>query len=485
MSSAMTARLRFESRWDLLCSVTLWLVNGYLLTCSLLLYLAAFHNAPINADAGTYLSISDKIRSGIIPFRDLSVGYSPLSFYLFAFTRAITPAVWADYNVYLGTLFALIFAQCALVFLILRRHDVSLALATCAALLSSLLLYYHDGIYIVLEPFVTFFVLLSFYILIRNSNHKFLLLISGLCACAAFLSKQYGLAAFPGLAAYICIRSTNLKNGLKSVFWFGLGWILSLASFAAYFQLSYGIPMISLVQDLSLRGYAPRVSPDSFVYKDFIFYKCHILILAPIGLLLSLDRERALFIGLGLLFSIFSLSFLVRTFPHYFGLVIAYAVMLQFLTLHILEKKGGFWRIPALCLALVIAYETHCQFKYNLIRLDLRTPQYELSKAINQVWPAQSPVLAYANPWIMFTAKFNPIDWKKPGFGFLANYSAAEQLRLVKKSQKILINPLDQTYFINEAMKFDRGVAGFWEILESENFKLITSVNGFELWERG
>ncbi|MES2503656.1 MAG: hypothetical protein V4534_02135 [Myxococcota bacterium] len=461
----------------------LWLVNGYLLGTVVKLYWNALFYAPVNNDAGTFLSLVEKIREGHILFKDYRNGYAPLAFHILAWIREVTPKAWPDYNVYLGTVLLFLLAQGLLVYLTLRHFRISHILCIFAGLWTTLALGRYEGFFIFLEPFVAFFTLLGTWLMLQSQRRVLFIVLAGVSFSLSALSKQYGILALPAVGFYLLYFSNSPKERLTKAALFTVGFVLPLTAFLIYYCVVQGVSVANLFQQLAMNGYAnnPNISINhrSMVLK-FSRQIGLLLSIAPFFFLVlfSWTKTNVLF----LLFSLsLGLSTLVRPFQHYFGLIISFIIIFQII---VFAGLVGRHRIARACLVLYIgwvSFQTIALSQFSFAEQS-RLAQYELAHKINSKWPADTESLVYAAPEYMYLARLKQPD---DSFAFLANFSGAEQIALIGKSHHILVDTQNFEYFFREKDKVERLGKPFYTVLTENGFKQIDFFyNRFQLWQR-
>ena len=149
--------------------------------------------SPISVDAAYYLVIAREIANGVTPYSQIEVVYTPVAVYL----NSIPFALFKGFNysnfivVQLGVV-----AGCAVLLYLILYNKFNLAkwISSFLSIIFFAAILSFEGYYIVTEPYVIFFVLLSFYF-IYNSTSAFYYIIGGVTLAFAFFSKQYGLFA--------------------------------------------------------------------------------------------------------------------------------------------------------------------------------------------------------------------------------------------------------------------------------------------------
>ena len=108
----------------LLAGMSVFLLAAYLLS--------AFRSY-VNADAGYYLGVAELIHQGYVPYRDFSLSYTPLFFYVLQIPRVFM-GTYPDYAGYMLFLYLMVFLDALLMVMIVRKTTKSVKLAWLSGL---------------------------------------------------------------------------------------------------------------------------------------------------------------------------------------------------------------------------------------------------------------------------------------------------------------------------------------------------------------
>jgi len=390
----------------------------------LVAYLLAAFRSYVNADAGYYLGTVELIHQGCVPYRDFSLGYTPLFFYALQIPRTFM-GTYPVYYGYMLFLYLIVFADALLMALIVRKTTKSVKLAWLSGLVFLVLYYYLEGVYFILEAFSVCFGLASIIVLWGEKSTFWRMFLAGLFSALSFLSKQYGLL-FAGVIGIMLLLSDNTW---KKKLWNCLSALLGFCTVIALFFLLFfiaGLRPDELVEALSGSGYGGQ-SVNMFIegvarsVRLFPF-----LIFIPCLFICKNKNNTTIIIGclVGLLMA--SLQFYYNDFSHYYIYMIPFVLVLNVLlwkTFQDQKKSQVLFLLyfgvlfAAIVLPLQNVYKTSKMF----VKHSLRHSQIETANQIRQV--AQTfgceSALCYWNTIQYYgLCPLNPPMMKKYGFSF-------------------------------------------------------------------
>ena len=406
---------------------------------------------PVNDDAGFYLSVAEKISQGVPPYRELGLGYTPVSMLLFSLFFHL----FEDRETLTLVIFAAQAASIAGAAAVLDRFFFALGLSRAwRALLASqfiLATVWLEGGYIVLEPLTVVFMLLALWFGFRESPNW---LLAGLFGGLAFLTKQYGLSCFLPLA-YLWYRDPGARG--KNLRDCGLGLALSIALVA--------FPLL-LLGDSPLGPFALTSSHGKYVLSDktpieFAMNRPFILAttlalgvfaVARLGARLS-PRNQILAWTSALAIVGSGASLFIRQFPHYYILPLPFFGILLAMLVDARESSLWGWMKKGLVGACFLFVSYHAMFYIPICRRGDRELQFQRAEAISTTLGARRNVLVFDARGLVFLAGMQP-PTGFPGYSFAENFAPEFLLQKLPEQDAVLVKsgvelplPLDTSGF--------------------------------------
>jgi 4-amino-4-deoxy-L-arabinose transferase-like glycosyltransferase len=462
------------------------------ISCTLLLYLAykipcLLNFAAINPDAGTYLATARDIANGKQAYFEVPLAYTPLSIYFFSLIFLISPN--PTYFQFLLLVFGFQIATSWLIYLTVRRLQLSRATALLFAIWSFVQTIAYEGAYIVLEPFVTFFITSSYFLLSKKNLSQTGLFATGALVSCAFLSKQYGaLGFFP-----ILILSGQFP---------AIGRLRAVSSFVGGFLIHLSLLCLALCgfNLQNLQNLVSQISGQNYLTSSAISQGTSLLemsqLIAPITLaslglfnrirLPGSEDERLFAWNLILLTLFFFSPLLVRTYPHYFILTVPSIFMLAaFGAESLLQSQKS--STLFLCKSLIFVGVTFSALIAERTQLspETRAPQILAAKNLSRQLPADSSVLGFLNPAFFFLTNLKPISFDTFGYGFIENLSNDQILMFLRQTQWVLIDPDDPWFYHQQIHRLGYSPDEFYSELKNLNFNRIDNgAHSIQIWKK-
>lgn len=433
-SIAQKIKQMYNSKTERRLTILLHLSYGFILV----LFFFTNLNREVNVDAAYYLGVVDSIYDGLIPIRDFQLGYTPLSFYLMLIVRVFTH----NFTVYLQLmLFMLVLASYILYKIVLKlteNKNLSL-LSTILLLIQS---YLFEGTYFVLEPITIFFGLLSVYYLFNAELRTKNLLLSGLFASAAFMSKQYGLAYLAGNMVFLVLVYGSYSEKIKRLLYIGIGFIVIPVIFTVYFIFN-GVSVAEAISSFMGGGYGKR---ESIFWKEGIsalFNIRYFLTIFLIAIPYVLYKNRRL---IPIVFALITIVFLLtfqfyfQLFAHYYILIFPFILILFTLISKIHHKVIG----PALVVIMILSSlylgkKVVRDTLYTVKSSPLKVQMFELQNVERFLYDNDivfSLSVKYASYYFLLDKK--PPLFEKYGFSF-GNETTDELIDKINNATVILV----------------------------------------------
>ncbi len=328
-----------------------------------LLFLLALLWAPVNKDAGYFLSTARAIAEGDAPFRDVALRYPPMAMLAFAALGKII-----GFERYEAMVLLVLMVQIANAWLLYRlagRLWPQPLFQGLTAAAYTLAFFLNDGPFIMLEPFLVLGALSAAYCVFRaEQSHRGAgwYLLAGIAAGFSVMSKQYGLAPVGMLGFYVLLLSDRpILQRLVSAGWMALGGGIFGAVFFGTFWWWSGIAPADLVDKLLSAGEDYGYHRIDWALKfllKHVLWCCPTLLLALLSLRVLADHRRALGLVMALGASMLPLYF--KQYPHYTQIYLPYAFLLAHWGLGALEAQrpqwfaAVRWSFVALCVWLAV-----------------------------------------------------------------------------------------------------------------------------------
>lgn len=414
---------------------------GYMLFVFILVcgYIYSMTIAPVNADYGYYVGAAKSMAEGLVPYRDISLGYPPFVFYLLSIPYVlcgtdISPLV----PMYIAFLFNLVNGY--LIWLILKNFEVNKFIRQYAVILYIIYLYSVESVFLGLEPFATFWGLLGTYILLKNKRY---LGVAGLCLTMAFLCKQYALLYAPVYALLILFLRVDktVKERILTVLQVALWSLISVL--IVHLFLVYLTGQGDYFTHLLGTGYGRRsFSGVIEVLRKRFYHMFFIVLLIPIVWNRSsrLEIKRMIFLSISIFLLL--LQNYYDTSPHYLIFIVPYVVVLIAI---ILNNISFVWGRVASCLvvlSLAVFFLVKATKDYQIIREDennhcviTRNQQLEVVRFLQEVVPPKSKTVVarqwnyLVTPHLYGLVDIAPVDYRNTRFGFEEDQQLLEQVK--------------------------------------------------------
>ncbi|MEM7655684.1 MAG: hypothetical protein AAF399_06105 [Bacteroidota bacterium] len=439
--------------------------------------------AIVNADAGYYLSLVAAAARGEVWYRDLFIGYAPLSLYGFRLIRWLSGPE-THYEHYLTGILLLHLLNAGLLFVLSGRIiSFPWPRLSLAAFYVMLVLTY-EGENILLEPLCSTFCLLTLLSLTKEGALWGRVMWSSCWVMLACLCKQYGGLMGLGIAAWLFSQipqlgwKKSLQGALLSMGVFGGG----LLAVALCLGWQYGVRWDWLV--LEWMGGIGREYGDFAMLDGLLVWVRNLLISLPVLVFLPKlwsSRKHDPWLWL-LVMSFIGLSFpfYVKTFQHYWLLPLPMGLLLvAYVWEYLLGQQLRTLAYVALGTMLAVnTLRAGLQMKFLWKSQGERLEQKRVAARIHRYIPPGTPTLLLPThaQSLNYLADLRPVDPTLSGFAFPSSFDPTYFRQLLQTHPPILTDQ-DQ----REAYPFQISIA------EALGYQKIGEVKGsppLEVWMR-
>jgi len=428
---------------------------------------------PYGDDAGYYLSVAERINEGWRPYKDFYLHYTPVGLYYFAIFREL---LGDGYDAYKIAFLIAELCSAGLVYLLSGSVIKNRILRFAGALLFLLLYLAYEGNDIVLEYFVVVFSLITILLLnIRTRQWFFPPFLAGLFLLLTVMAKQYGVAIIPALLVLLLKdpegASLNLRLGIRKIAIFLLGFFVSLFLILSYF----GVDVSRFLSQVSGEGHGPW-GVMTMIRSMWSWRNVWFILVVFLSLVIAV-RKFHLTSFIILLLCILSFSPLyVRTYLHYYQLILPYAVILLMGIVEyyfLLNPRGTRNVFEAACLFFLcvsllfsISFAVKDTIHFSLHKEGIQE-SLMISRKINAILPSGSPVLVMNEPVFTYLCNFKP-HVKKDGYVWLykngyTNFNNLDQFDFMRADNIVWFDGwrVDYKYFLPRVEKTHNKIAEF------------------------
>ncbi len=445
--------------------------------------------APINPDAGYYLSVVERVREGLVPYRDFRLHYTPLGIYLLGWGANLLGGGVPSYVAYVESMLVAQILCLILTFVILRRLGLPKVSAALAAFTQGCIFIYYQGSFIELEPYVLLFTLGTIYVCLSDVALSRRCFYAGLFAALAFLSKQYGVAALAS-SSVLLLPAGSILARLRRGALIALGFILPL-----FFALTYYCVIAETSLSAVLTGV--RRADLKFVLNEpwnltawGIEWSVAIVVIIA-AFVRAQAKQRLVFSTLALAALSFVPQFMVRQSLHYFMLPSAPLFILAVYAAFTLMQK---FRVAKARL-LLCGFSLWCAMFVLLAGQEVlsfgdgssRRHQLKEGEELRALLPVESRALLIADPMFFYTAQLRSFNELGVGYDYPGLHSGTTIAAWVQAATTVVVDRADTLFYQRveeELMKNGDTLSG---LLEREGFEQTVSMRQgeVEIWRRG
>lgn len=428
---------------------TLFLVLFVVLICWYFKILVSYNY--LGQDAGYYLKIAYDLSNGLSYYTSFNSVYTPLGIYLYSIPFYCNQSAGLlIFQIGIGVLYSV---NALLFFILSKWINPHTKLRVFFTLLMLIMQFKLQGLHILLEPIVLFFLLLSIILLFKAKEKVELYMVSGLCVFLAFFTKQYGVFVVPSMLFYIVLSSENKKEFFKKSTFFLLGLSLPFLVLYAYYYNSFSIGELlgkllgKTTKESPFIVTAPNYTAEGLVYK----LKRVTYMFPYVGLLVLLFFKRTKnywFLVVLFLCSLTQLYF--AYYYHYFQLIIPFLILLLLaIDVKIMRKAT----VVVLAITTVFTVSSFLEVaKKERKQKAKATHQQEIAAELEKCLPKGEAVYLHGvSPAFYFKSKYNSPNTKSIGYVFPNGVPVTVFEAFLKKGQYMYVKQKDITVAIEEA----------------------------------
>jgi hypothetical protein len=448
--------------------------------------------APMNRDAGAYLTAVRRMNSGDVPYRDFALGYTPLALYYFLLIMSIVPTK-LNYTVYIGGLLFVEALSAFAFFLILRKIGILKSFSYFCAILLFFSFLFAEGDFLVLEPFVVLFSILAFLALLNIQARPSAGYAAGCLAGLGFLFKQYGLLIVPCLLIYCLCQNQSVRRRVCACAIVCAGFLVTVGAFFTLFLYEFDLRISQLSKYILGDGYqANAINSADFVFDIAAITPALFSVFIISRLIKSKYSPYIVFNYFSLL--MFLTPLFIRQYLHYVILALPWVLGLYALHFSTEGSKilaaSRFMQLSFALASLILVYIT-CGANIRSATYLLEMPrdgQFSDSQLLDRVVPKGSKVAIFAHPSLCFlTNSFvvPEINCQRCGCGFYETIDIGQARELIGCSDYLVSSDIQYSEGPFIRGLFEANLLSFGSFMSEQGFSLNASSNDrLQIWER-
>ncbi len=429
--------------------------NAYKVLIALLLLLIAWYvkillsYEYLGQDAGYYLKIAYDLSNGLSYYSDFNSVYTPLGMYIYSipfyFNQNVNLLV---FQIGVGLLYVI---NAFLFFKVSKWVNSDTKYRLFFTLLMLLMQFKLQGLHILLEPIVLFFILCALVMMFKGKEKNIYFFYSGVFVFLAFYTKQYGLFVVPSIVFFILYSSKNRKEYCEKTLLFFIGLLLPVVVLIVCYYSCFSIKELVF----KLLGKTPENSPfiitaPNYTYKGLIYKLKQVTYMFPFIPLIALAFfKRTKLVWVVLLLFLCSLTQLYFAYYyHYFQLIVPFIILL------ILAIDVKIMRKTSVAVLLITGVFIGASFitviKEDKKQKDKAAYQAQTAIALSKCLPTESEVYLHGvSQAYYFKNKYGSPNTQKIGYAFPNGLPITVLNSFLKKGQFIFAKQVD----VNQEVK--------------------------------
>lgn len=399
----------------------------------------------LGQDAGYYLKIAYDLSNGLSYYTSFNSVYTPLGIYLYSipfYCNLNTELI--VFQVGIGVLYTL---NALLFFVLSKWVNPNIKLRVFFTLIMFIMQFKLQGLHILLEPIVLFFLLASLIMMFKAKEKRGLYIVSGACVFLAFFTKQYGLLVAPSIMIFILDVSKNKKEFIKNVSLFLLGLLFPVALLILYYNNSFSVDELVY----KLLGKTNKESPfiitaPNYKWEGLVYKLKRVTYMFPFIVLLVLlvfkRTKRYWFWVMLFLSSLTQLYF--AYYYHYFQLVIPFLILLLLaIDVKIMQKSA----VVVCAITIVFTISSFLEVaKKDKKQKGKAIHQREIAIELEKCLPKEAEVYLHGvSPAFYFRNKYDSPNTKTIGYVFPNGLPITVFGSFLKKGQYMYVKQKEVT----------------------------------------
>lgn len=384
----------------------------------------------ISADAPYYLSVARDISEGLVPYKNISLAYTPLMMYLNSFIYKMYGN--PNYSFFLAFQYLFIAISAWVLYKISRRFfQIDKERAFLLIIFYILAVLSSDGIYINLEVYSGLCVLLGILFYFKKN-----LFWTGFFLGISFFFKQYGLLNFVPFFLILTIRKQKRQRQIISLV---SGGLVPLILFLVYFIYLKNVNFSEIFNQISGKAYLFYSSASTDGITEIILgAKVFLLLLLPLLFLSKRinNSEISILLITGVLINL--IPVFLQSFQHYY--LNTFPFLFLFIAMRWKEVKARFIISLSFSMLIIAGLLFTRIYRYRNLFIE----QKNMASQVSKIYPLDSKVFAYGKVRYLYLIN----NYKNPlvsEIGYTYPYKPSKNLinkvNIISNSEILNIEP--------------------------------------------